>query len=65
MSDSARIDLTDELVAWLADLERWSDGHRLLTCDCADTVGHEARRAELMERKADLIARCRAAEGLS
>lgn len=67
VSDSARIapTLTVELAVWLDDLAAWTAGHRLLSCDCVDTVGHEARRRELMERKADLLARCRAAEGLS
>lgn len=67
MSDTARItdpapSLTQDLVYWLADLHTWSRDHVALDCACGSTLDHHNRRSALMERKAELLARCRALE---
>lgn len=67
MSDTDRIAgsrLTDDLNQWLGQLAEFTAGHRALACDCGSEEAHQVRHTELMSAKADLLARCREAEGV-
>lgn len=50
--------LTDDVVAWLRELNTYNAEHRYLTCECPSRgVDHERRRADLLSRKRAILAR--------
>ena len=60
---SADHTLAADLVNFLADVEAWSRSHVMVACDClVFNLRHEDRHGQLMQRKAELLARCRAQE---